>query len=317
MYVCVTTPHTDLKTVLIVIVFFQVTKKDAVQPGAISRKKSKDSSRSSVHSPPASPAYVFPQHAEASRIIRRHSSSSFSSGDEAAEKEAEPEEASPVKVVKKKQPPGGEQKPAKKMKEKESLSAADKSKLNEEMAKSFNELAQVDGKKDGEPGKYGEFKTLSVKAEEKVVQVTMNVGRRDALLNIQILNELTVVLDQISNDASCHAVLLSSSHKCFCQGVDYKSLVADSEEQRVKKSTDLASAVREFLQTLAAFPKFIAASVRGSAVGLGVTMLPLFDMVLASDKATFSAPYCQLGCAAEGGSLLNLPHVATSNLVRI
>lgn len=44
-------------------------------------------------------------------------------------------------------------------------------------------------------------------------------------------------------------------------------------------------------------------------------MLPLFDMVLASDTATFSAPYARLGCAAEGGTLLTLPHIMHNALV--
>lgn len=296
---------------LLFIYLLQIIKKEVAQPGQITRKKSKDSNRSSVHSPPASPAYVFPQHAEASRIIRRHSSSSFSSGDEAPEKESDIEEVNVAKIVKKKG--STEQKLVKKSKmEKESLSAGEKSKLNEEMAKSFNELTE---KNDVKSAKYGEFKTLSVKTEDKLVHVTMNVGRKDAFLNIPVLNELTVILNQIKNDGSCNAVLLTSSHKSFCHGLDYKHLVADTEEQRKKKATALANAVKEFLQTLAAFPKFIAAAVEGATVGLGVTMLPLFDMVLSSDKATFSTPYCRLGCAAEGGSLLSVPHVANWSLV--
>lgn len=74
---------------------------------------------------------------------------------------------------------------------------------------------------------------------------------------------------------------------------------------------------RDYLLELAKFPKFIAAGVDGNAVGIGVTMLPLFDMVLASDKAIFSTPYAQLGCAAEGGALLTLPNISSCNLVSI
>lgn len=72
---------------------------------------------------------------------------------------------------------------------------------------------------------------------------------------------------------------------------------------------------REFLLTLARFQKILVAGVHGNTVGLGVSMLPLFDMVLASDSATFSTPYTRLGCAAEGGVLLTLPHVMHNALV--
>ena len=63
---------------------------------------------------------------------------------------------------------------------------------------------------------------------------------------------------------------------------------------------------RKFIKSLAEFNKPIVAGVQGSAVGLGVTMLPLFDLVIASDKATFNTPYGKLGQVAEGASILTL-----------
>lgn len=67
--------------------------------------------------------------------------------------------------------------------------------------------------------------------------------------------------------------------------------------------------------TLAFFPKPLVAGVQGPAVGLGVTMLPLFDLVLASDKATFATPYVKLGHVPEGAILLASPHINGSVLV--
>lgn len=44
-------------------------------------------------------------------------------------------------------------------------------------------------------------------------------------------------------------------------------------------------------------------------------MLPLFDIVIASDDATFKTSYASLGCAAEAGFLLTVPHVGSFGLV--
>lgn len=74
---------------------------------------------------------------------------------------------------------------------------------------------------------------------------------------------------------------------------------------------------REFIKTLANFNKPIVAGIQGAAVGLGVTMLPLFDLVIASDKATFSTPYGQLGQIPEGAAILTLSQTIGNTIVSI
>lgn len=72
---------------------------------------------------------------------------------------------------------------------------------------------------------------------------------------------------------------------------------------------------REFIKSLATFNKPIVAGVQGAAIGLGVTMLPLFDLVIASDKATFCTPYGKLGQIAEGAAVFTLSHILGSAIV--
>lgn len=74
---------------------------------------------------------------------------------------------------------------------------------------------------------------------------------------------------------------------------------------------------RDFIKSLATFNKPIVAGVQGAAVGLGVTMLPLFDLVIASDKATFCTPYAKLGQIAEGAAVYTLSHVLGSPVVSL
>lgn len=53
----------------------------------------------------------------------------------------------------------------------------------------------------------------------------------------------------------------------------------------------------------------------GAAVGLGATMLVHFDLVFASDKATFETPYAQLGHIAEGAATTILGRLLVAEMI--
>ena len=63
------------------------------------------------------------------------------------------------------------------------------------------------------------------------------------------------------------------------------------------------------------FPKPLIAAVNGQAIGCGVAILPLCDIVYASDKATFYTPYTQLGQPPEAALTCTLAPVIGVALV--
>ena len=64
---------------------------------------------------------------------------------------------------------------------------------------------------------------------------------------------------------------------------------------------------RELTKAFITFPKPVIAGVGGSAVGLGVALLCLCDVVYSSDKAAFHLPYARLSQTPEGCSSFTLP----------
>ncbi|KAF5278503.1 hypothetical protein FQR65_LT15674 [Abscondita terminalis] len=275
----------------------KISPSKEVAAAIMQRKKS----TGSAHSPPASPAF-YNQHAEASRIIRRHSSSSFSSengeGDGGTEKSSTKKNSEQQK------------KKIRSHSERHSSSmGVDKQLLSEEMARNFNRAIPVESK-------YTQFDTFSVRTYDHFVQIIISptgpLGQ--TMLSLQTMMELTELFKILQNDNACRAVLLSSSGDAFCQGIDYKELVSNKESERLNLAENYAKCIKDFLVAVSNFPKILVAGVHGHTVGLGVTMLMLFDMVLASDTATFNTPFAALGSAAEGGVLLTFARVMHSTL---
>jgi len=66
-----------------------------------------------------------------------------------------------------------------------------------------------------------------------------------------------------------------------------------------------------------AFPKPIVAAVNGPAIGLGMALLPLCDIIYASDKATFSCPYSHLAQTPEGCASYTFPHIMGMAMVSL
>ncbi|ESO10854.1 hypothetical protein HELRODRAFT_72040 [Helobdella robusta] len=118
--------------------------------------------------------------------------------------------------------------------------------------------------------------------------------------NPNMISELTLVLKNLMSDDSL-VVLISGSGNTFSAGVDLHYLLHGESDRRIA-ARNMATHLKELVSVLIAFPKPLIAAVNGAASGLAVAMLPLLDLVYASDKASFSCPYVDVGQTPEACS---------------
>ncbi|XP_011632936.1 uncharacterized protein LOC105424416 isoform X1 [Pogonomyrmex barbatus] len=158
-------------------------------------------------------------------------------------------------------------------------------------------------------------KEINVRRHGNLVQLILTPSSSTKIRNaltLQVMQEFKEALSILKRDDECRVVLLTSTGTSFCEGLDVSTLLHANKEERRSVAQELAHAVKDFIKSLATFNKPIVAGVQGAAIGLGVTMLPLFDLVIASDKATFCTPCGKLGQIAEGAAIFTLSHILGS-----
>ncbi|VDM17599.1 unnamed protein product [Hydatigera taeniaeformis] len=131
---------------------------------------------------------------------------------------------------------------------------------------------------------------------------------------LQVLSELTEALQLAEADNQIRAVLISGVGRVFSSGIDLPTLSTSSSANVVAFVDSLVTVLRTFLLKLSAFPKLLLAGVNGPAEGLATAILPLFDLVYASDLASFHTAYATLGQVPEAGATYTLAQKVGSPL---
>jgi enoyl-CoA hydratase/carnithine racemase len=106
---------------------------------------------------------------------------------------------------------------------------------------------------------------------------------------------LAEALERAQADASTRVVFLRGEGEHFCAGQDLSEMNEPPREGE-------AIGFERLLDALAALDVPVVTAVRGSAVGLGTTMLLHTDVNFIGDDAKFRCPFVPLGVVPEAGS---------------
>jgi enoyl-CoA hydratase/carnithine racemase len=133
----------------------------------------------------------------------------------------------------------------------------------------------------------------------RVLLLTLNRPSQRNAFTVALYNALTRRLSAAAEDDGVVAVVLTGSGPAFSAGTDLGELQAIAAGQA---PAGASSAFPELLSMLIDFPLPLIAAVNGAAVGLGLTILPHCDIVLASELAKFKLPFVEMGVPPEAGS---------------
>jgi enoyl-CoA hydratase/carnithine racemase len=108
-------------------------------------------------------------------------------------------------------------------------------------------------------------------------------------------------LDAARVDDDVRVVVVTGAGRAFSAGQDLVEMA------RLAAGEQAESGFPALLDALQAFDKPLVAAVNGVAVGIGFTMLPHCDIVLAAEGARFRTPFAEMGVPPEAASSYLFP----------
>ena len=132
---------------------------------------------------------------------------------------------------------------------------------------------------------------LSLERVESTAVITLDRPERRNALSLELMRELTRVLDEVGADASLRAVILASRGKVFSSGHDLNELVGRPREDYEA----LFAACTVLMTRVQSIPQPVIAEVRGLATAAGCQLVATCDLALADETGAFATPGVKIG----------------------
>jgi methylglutaconyl-CoA hydratase len=138
--------------------------------------------------------------------------------------------------------------------------------------------------------------TVERSFQDKIATITMRRPEVHNALNAQLIADLQAAFTDLSTDERLHAVVLTGEGRSFSAGADIKMMAESAaldEEQNIHDALRLADA----FDSINNFPCPVVARVNGAAMGGGLGLVSVCDIVIAAESARFAFSEVRLGIA--------------------
>lgn len=149
-----------------------------------------------------------------------------------------------------------------------------------------------------EPTQQSPYTNISVdySHQGKIATITLRRPEVHNAFNTQLIEELTTAFTDLSEDVQLHAVVLTGDGRSFSAGADLRDMqaaTAFTEEENLNDALRLA----DLLYTINTFPCAVIGRINGTAMGGGVGLVSVCDIVIAAESARFAFSEVKLGIA--------------------
>jgi len=164
------------------------------------------------------------------------------------------------------------------------------------------------------------YKALILEKEGPISLITLNRPKVGNSFDLILGAELDHAVKHVGGDRDSRVLIITGAGKYFSTGIDLsmfatpdrhasgiiaiQDVLPSDEDQTPGKGTGVAAAIR-----IRDMPKPVIAAVNGPAVGQGLAIALACDIIIASDKASFSMAFIKRGVNPDTGASFNLPRL--------
>lgn len=153
---------------------------------------------------------------------------------------------------------------------------------------------------------------ISAESKNQVLWLKLNRPQKFNAITYDMYLYMIDTFEKINQDKSIKAIVLTGTGDYYSSGNDLTNFTKALKDPQGPRAgmTEASNILERFVNSLINLEKLLISAVNGPAVGISVTTLPLFDYVIASDKATFTTPFTALGQCPEACSSVTFPQIA-------
>lgn len=139
--------------------------------------------------------------------------------------------------------------------------------------------------------------TVLSESEKSISHITLNRPDRYNAMNKEMLLELLDVLDQVEKNDD-KIVILSSNGNAFSAGGDIGMMTEFADEDYYE---EVMKTIEAIVLKLYMMPKIVISAIKGSAVGLGLSLALTADYVIAENDSKLGLLFIGIGLVPDGG----------------
>ncbi len=170
------------------------------------------------------------------------------------------------------------------------------------------------------------YKCFEISVKDHVANLVLSRPNELNTMSRDFWVELGDVLEEINRDSDIRVVVMSSTGKHFCAGMDLNAFSNGVDNIPDDKKPDnarvgeavyrVAKELQEYISTLEKIRVPVIAAIQGGCVGGAVDLVTACDIRMASDDAFFCIQEINIGMAADVGTLQRLPKIIPDSKMR-